>query len=139
MRRFLSITAVTLLLLCSDAALAGAPLKGVGVSLGKTPGGSPAARTTDANGVADFGVLPAGSYTLELTAPQNSSYKDPEDMTTRYRPGNNKTTRLHVVVLGVAAGKVERDVELAPSAARVAPISLSLNGKDDVRIVVTAE
>jgi len=24
-------------------------------------------------------------------------YKDPEDMTTRYRPGNNKTTRIKVV------------------------------------------
>ena len=139
MRRFCSIAAVISILLSCEVALAGAPLKGVGVSLGKTPGGSPAARMTDVNGVVDFGVLPAGRYTLEFTAPQNSSYKDPEDMTTRYRPGNNKTTRLHVVVLGAASGKVERDVDLAPSAARLAPISLSLNGKDDVKILVTAE
>ncbi|MEA2165618.1 MAG: SdrD B-like domain [Thermoanaerobaculia bacterium] len=41
---------------------AGAPLKGVDVKLGKNPGGSPAARTTDSNGGVDFGVLPKGSY-----------------------------------------------------------------------------
>lgn len=43
---------------------AGAPLKGVDVKLGKNSGGSPAARTTDGNGAADFGVLPKGSYYL---------------------------------------------------------------------------
>jgi hypothetical protein len=46
-------------------ALAGAPLKGVDVKLGKAPGGSPAARTTtDANGAFSIPNLPAGSYTL---------------------------------------------------------------------------
>lgn len=46
----------------ATAAWAGAPLKGVDVKLGKNPGGSPAARTTNAEGKIDFGVLPAGSY-----------------------------------------------------------------------------
>src|SRR6476619_7614116 len=41
---------------------AGAPLKGVDVKLGKNPGGSPAARTTNNDGTFDFGVLPKGSY-----------------------------------------------------------------------------
>ena len=45
-------------------AVPGAPLKGVDVKLGKNPGGSPAARTTDQNGKFDFGVLPKGSYYL---------------------------------------------------------------------------
>ena len=49
-------------------AWAGAPLKGVDVKLGKNPGGSPAARTTNAEGKIDFGVLPAGSYYLVVGA-----------------------------------------------------------------------
>lgn len=48
--------------LIAASAWAGAPLKGVDVKLGKNPGGSPAARTTNAEGKIDFGVLPAGSY-----------------------------------------------------------------------------
>jgi hypothetical protein len=59
-----------LVLVCSfliaGIAHAGAPLKGVDVKLGKNPGGSPAARTTDANGKVTFGVLPKGSYTITL-------------------------------------------------------------------------
>jgi hypothetical protein len=51
---FVSLVAVT--------AWAGAPLKGVDVKLGKNPGGGAAARTTNAEGKADFGVLAAGSY-----------------------------------------------------------------------------
>ena len=47
---------------------AGAPLKGVDVKLGRNPGGSPAARTTDANGHVNFGVLPKGSYYVILGA-----------------------------------------------------------------------
>jgi hypothetical protein len=48
--------------LITATAWAGAPLKGIDVKLGKNPGGSPAARTTNAEGKVDFGVLPAGSY-----------------------------------------------------------------------------
>ena len=48
--------------LIAVTAWAGAPLKGVDVKLGKNPGGSPAARTTNAEGKIDFGVLLAGSY-----------------------------------------------------------------------------
>jgi hypothetical protein len=48
--------------LVAMSAWAGAPLKGVDVKLGKNPGGGAAARTTNAEGKIDFGVLPAGSY-----------------------------------------------------------------------------
>ena len=48
---------------------AGAPLKGVDVKLGKNPGGSPAKRTTDADGKIDWGNLAAGSYSVEIVPP----------------------------------------------------------------------
>jgi hypothetical protein len=50
---------------------AGAPLKGVDVKLGRNPGGSPAARTTDAGGKVHFGVLPKGSYYLIVVEPKS--------------------------------------------------------------------
>jgi len=53
-------------------AVPGAPLKGVDVKLGRNPGGSPAARTTDQNGKFDFGVLPKGSYYLIVSLPDKN-------------------------------------------------------------------
>jgi hypothetical protein len=58
--------------LIATAAWAGAPLKGVDVKLGKNPGGKAAARTTDADGKVDFGVLPAGSYYVVVEIPKNT-------------------------------------------------------------------
>ena len=60
------------LLLIAVQVQAGAPLKGVDVKLGKNPGGSPAARTTDAGGHFDFGVVEKGSYDLTLAPPANA-------------------------------------------------------------------
>jgi Carboxypeptidase regulatory-like domain len=61
------------------AAHAGAPLKGVDVKLGKNPGGGAAARTTNAEGKIDFGVLPAGSYYLIVSAPKGADVsKEPD-------------------------------------------------------------
>ena len=56
-------------LMAVSPALAGAPLKGVDVKLGKNPGGSAAAKTTDASGNADFGVLTAGEYYVIISLP----------------------------------------------------------------------
>ena len=53
------------------SAWAGAPLKGVDVKLGKNPGGGAAARTTNAEGKVDFGVLPAGSYYVVIDGAKN--------------------------------------------------------------------
>jgi len=50
-------------------AYAGAPLKGVDVKLGRNPGGGASARTTDANGKVTFGVLPRGSYYIQIVTP----------------------------------------------------------------------
>jgi hypothetical protein len=146
-----SIAGVAFALLSCQLAVAGSPLKGIDVKLGKNPGGGCSARTTDANGGADFGVWPKGEYTLDFSTaatPEPKSYKDPEDMTTRYRPGNNKMTtiaapvaasKLHIVILGSSSGRIERDVDVGSQAARVAPISFSLNGKEELRVVVTAQ
>jgi hypothetical protein len=150
MRLYRSSMAVAVLgLLSCQVALAGSPLKGVDVKLGKNPGGGCAARTTDAHGSANFGVWPKGEYTLDFSAAagQSASYKDPEDMTTRYRPGNNKTsmitaaapTKLHVVIVGSSAGRIERDVAVGNQTARVAPIAFSLSGKEELSVVVTAQ
>jgi hypothetical protein len=60
------------------AAHAGAPLKGVDVKLGKNPGGGASARTTNADGKLDLGVLPAGSYYLIISAPKGTDVaRDP--------------------------------------------------------------
>jgi hypothetical protein len=145
-RRWIGV--VVLGLLSCQVALAGSPLKGVDVKLGKNPGGGCAARTTDGSGHANFGVWPKGEYTLELSAASAPAYKDPEDMTTRYRPGNNKTakiaaaatpSKLHVVILGSSAGRIERDVAVGNQTARVAPITFSLSGKEELSVVVTAQ
>jgi hypothetical protein len=130
-----------------QVALAGSPLKGIDVKLGKNPGGGCSARTTDASGKADFGVWPKGNYTLEFVATHETvEYKDPEDMTTRYRPGNNKTTKLvmpavmkfHVKVMGGAGGVVERDIDGSANA-KAAPMAFTLDGKSALVVMVTGQ
>ncbi len=67
------------IVLLAAVAHAGAPLKGVDVKLGKAPGGGASARTTNAEGKLDLGVLPAGSYYLIIIAPKGTDVtRDPE-------------------------------------------------------------
>lgn len=76
--------------LTTQAALAGVPLKGVDVKLGKNPGGGCAARVTDVNGQVNLGVwpkLPEGQhYTLDFGATGKPA---------------------HIVVLGTVEGQIE--------------------------------
>src|SRR5258708_8159422 len=73
------VVATGLLFGAAIAAHAGAPLKGVDVKLGKAPGGGASARTTNADGKIDLGVLEAGSYYLTVSPPRNRHAKDEPD------------------------------------------------------------
>jgi hypothetical protein len=126
---------VVLILFLSQIAIAGAPLKGIDVKLGKNPGGGCAARTTGPEGTADFGVWAKGNYTLSIADPLNAA--------TRYRPGNNKTTReaqpkLHLLIEGAIGGKVEREIESGSAAERTAPIEFAMDGKSKLVVTITA-
>lgn len=110
------ILALSLSLVAAGSALAGAPLKGIDVKLGKNPGGGCANRTTGADGVADFGIWPKGNYTIAVA------------------PG---PTGAHLAIAGAAGGAIERDVGTG-AADRAAPIGFALDGAHPLRVVVTA-
>jgi hypothetical protein len=68
-RRFALAFVASLLVVMSSAVIAGAPLKGIDVKLGKNPGGTVASRMTDASGGFSFGVVPKGSYRITMVLP----------------------------------------------------------------------
>ncbi len=122
MRNFIkSLVLVAGFSLIALSAHAGAPLKGVDVKLGKNPGGSCAARTTDANGLADFGswpALPAGqTYTISV---------------------GNVSQAVDVTVKGAVGGAISRHIDRASPNLREADqvISLSSDGKTPLVVVV---
>ena len=122
---------------CSASAWAGAPLKGIDVKLGKNPGGGCAARTTDVGGKADFGLWPKGSYTLSF-APLQAPKPATGARQSAEKPAAAASTRLHLVIQGVAGGKIERDLDAGASSARTAPLGFTLSGSEPLVVVVTA-
>lgn len=123
---------VALGVLSVQSALAGAPLKGIDVKLGKNPGGGCAARTTDSTGKANFGVWPKGNYTLSFVPAASPK----ADVAKTAAP---VTSKLHVIIQGATGGKIEREMDAsANSAARALPVQFSLSGGDELVVVVTA-
>ncbi|HEV2575781.1 MAG TPA: hypothetical protein VGU25_01105 [Acidobacteriaceae bacterium] len=43
------------------------------------------------------------------------------------------------MILGSTSGRIEREIDLVPSTARVAPVSISLSGKEELKVVITAQ
>ena len=130
----------TLLALSAHIAVAGSPLKGIDVKLGKNPGGGCSARTTDATGKANFGVWPKGNYTLTISPATLSAPVVQNTARTASHPSKSASlapAKLHLVITGASSGKIERDMETATSA-RVAPFEFVLGGKDELVVTVTA-
>ncbi|SRR5579875_67319 len=106
-------------------AIAGAPLKGVGVSLGKPPGGGGTARVSSAAGEVNFGVWPRGNYTVSFS--------------TAALAANSRTARverLHVEIRGGAQGTVTH-VLSAADADTLAPIEIVSDGKTPLVVKVS--
>jgi hypothetical protein len=125
------VTAVSAVILSLPfAAYAGSPLKGVDVKLGKNPGGGCAARTTDASGKANFGVWPAGNYTVTFAPPAPSLAK-------LKSAAPAVPAKMHLIITGATGGKIERDLDSIDSTARATPISFAVNGKEELIVVVS--
>jgi hypothetical protein len=137
----LPVVAAATFILLAEFAFAGAPLKGIDVKLGKNPGGGCAARTTDSGGMVDFGVWPKGNYTLEFAPADSPSAAVPAASRTQApatKRGAQPASKLHVVITGATAGKLERDFDAGQSTERAAPLQFSLDGKQSLVVVVTA-
>ncbi len=90
------------LIAVTSAALAGAPLKGIDVKLGKNPGGYVSARMSD-NGNFTFPVLPQGEYTILLVVDQDARLPTPVGLLTI---ANGLRTAQEPIVAGRKSGGV---------------------------------
>src|ERR1051325_1965303 len=93
----------------------GAPLKGVDVKLGKSPGGSPAARTTtDGEGNFTFPVVPKGEYILTLEIKKDTSGAQAE----RNSSAQNGPLKFCYITLKLPGGeKIERGYDFTENKA----------------------
>ena len=117
-------------LLATSVALAGAPLKGIDVKLGKNPGGGAAARITDAQGHFDFGVLPKGSYWIALDPGQSGNAV--------------KIAEMEIAITGAIGGRIDKTIpvaatnDLARTPQRDQVVAFSTDGKHSVSGYVLA-
>jgi hypothetical protein len=89
--------------------VAGAPLKGVDVKLGKNPGGSPAARTTtDSKGKFNLGVVPAGSYILTLDLPEEPKATGDSSSAKEKGPSAVNVKLARIGIDGAVGGPINR-------------------------------
>jgi hypothetical protein len=124
-RVLINFSASLVFLLAVQAALAGAPLKGIDVKLGKNPGGGCAARTSDAGGNVNFGVWPKGSYTVTLSSaglPASARGSSPNNF--------------KVEISGVVEGRIAH-VLPAANAGDLAPIEFLSDGKTPLVVKVS--
>ena len=122
-----------------QVAVAGAPLKGIDVKLGKNPGGGCAARTTDEGGKANFGVWPKGNYTLTFSPAVLRGTKEQDSMRSQSPAAKAHPAKLHVIILGTSSGRIERTIDADAGTARAEPIEFSLDGKGELVVVVSSD
>ena len=126
--RKLIFCAILSLSLAATSALAGAPLKGIDVKLGKNPGGGCAARMTNNEGKANMGVWPRGSYNLTFVFPRKPLTRT-----------KNPPVWARVLIEGAVGGKLERTMNSDESAERLMPVIFELDGKTALLVSVQAE
>jgi hypothetical protein len=108
-----------------SSVLAGAPLKGIDVKLGKNPGGGCAAKVSDGGGEVNFGVWPKGNYTVSF---------DVANLTATSREA--RPQNLHVEISGAAAGRITH-VLPAATADLLEPIPFASDGKTPLVVKVS--
>ena len=131
------IIAAAFCVLFVQSALAGAPLKGIDVKLGKNPGGGCAARTTDGAGKANFGVWPKGNYTLSFAPGALPNAAGQTANRAQNAAPKPTASKIQIVIQGATGGKIEREIDTGGNASRVAPVQFSLGGVEELVVVVT--
>jgi hypothetical protein len=120
-----ALISLMVVVLSTTPLLAGAPLKGVDVKLGRPPGGTVAARTTGGDGSFDFGILPKGPYFITLDGSAGSAV---------------------IILKGVPGGALRKSLAIAKggatarqAAGSAARLEFSSDGRHPVRGHLTSQ